>query len=104
MPPQHPLTVTSALAALDPARAAAALDGTFDKCTSFDETGVMIDALVDDYPALAAIVSRLAERGGEELTDDASRELLVMGCALGLLSLVEYGHAERMRHSFDDPS
>jgi hypothetical protein len=102
--PAHHSIVTSALQALDPGHAANALDGAFDKCTNFNETGVMVDALVDDYPALASIVSRLAVRLEEELRDDASRDLVVMGCAFGLLSLVEYGHAEEMRRTFGDPS
>jgi hypothetical protein len=55
----HQSIVTSALQALDPRHAANALDGAFDKRTNFNETGVMVDALVDDYPALASIVSRL---------------------------------------------
>lgn len=89
-----------ALAGMDPKRAADALDGAFDKLTSEPEAGVMVDGLADGYPSLATIVSRLAGRVLEEVADEAGRKDVVLGCALGMLALIEYGVAESMRSRF----
>jgi hypothetical protein len=46
------------------------LAAAFDKCTSFEETGVMVDQLADDFPALAGLSERLRIRMREELEDE----------------------------------
>jgi hypothetical protein len=90
------------LEGLDPARIEAAFDGAFDKCTSFEETGVMVDRLADAFPALACLLDRLGARIGEEQADEQARTQAVLGGALVLLSMVEYIQAEAMRLQFPD--
>lgn len=89
------------LSALDAARVVAAFDGFFDRCTDFDETGRMVDALADQFPALRALLARLAERVGDELIDDHGC-LVVLGASLALLGVVEHGQAERLHRQFPD--
>ena len=90
------------LEGLDRARAEAAFDGAFDKATNFEETGVMVDRLADDFPALAGLLDRLRARIGEELANEQARTHAVLGGALVLLGLVEYVQAEAMRLQFPD--
>ena len=87
---------------LEPGRGEAAFDGAFDKCTSFEETGVMVDRLTDDFPALAALLERLRYRITEEVADEQARTWAVLGGALSLLALVEYANVEDLRHQFPD--
>lgn len=87
---------------LDRTRVGAAFDGAFDKATNFEETGVMVDRLADDFPALAALLERLRARIGEELADERARSHAVLGGALVLVGLVEYVEAEAMRLQFPD--
>ena len=87
---------------LDRARVEAAFDGAFDKCTSFEETGVMVDQLADEFPALAGLLVRLEARIGDELTGETARRHAVLGGALILLALAEHAKAEDMRHQFPD--
>lgn len=91
-----------ALAALDASAARDALAGVFDKLTSFEEAGVMVDELADGFSALSAVTTELAVRIGEETDDEHVRKHMVLGCAIGLLALVQYGHAEQMRRQFGD--
>ncbi len=88
------------LASLDPGRARDAVDGAFDKCDQLEEAGVMVDALVDDFPGLAQLVVRLGERLAEELPDEALRTQAVLGGALVTLALVEHAAAEDLRRRF----
>lgn len=80
----------------------AAFDGAFDKFTSFEETGVMVDVLVEDYPGLEALLGRLRSRISEELHDELPRRHVVLGGAVVLLALIEYARAEDMRRQFPD--
>jgi hypothetical protein len=92
------------LEALDRSRVEAAFDGAFDKCTSFEESGVMVDRLADDFPALAALVERLQARIAEEVDDHRAGIHVTLGAALVLLALVEHVQAEDMRLQFPDAS
>lgn len=85
------------LAVLDADRARAALDGVFDKLTSGEEAGVMVDGLADDYPGLAAIVNQVALRIDEEAPDADAARHIAWGCALGMLAVIQYGQAEELR-------
>lgn len=80
----------------------AAFDGAFDKSTSFEETGVMVDLLADDFPALAGLLDRLRTRIGEELTDEVACTHAVLGGTLVLVGLVEYVQADSFRAQFPD--
>lgn len=90
------------LGSLDRTRVGDAFDGAFDKCASFEETGVMVDVLATDFPALYRMIERLRDRVAEELTDERSRTYAVLGGAMVLVALVEYARAEDMRLEFPD--
>jgi hypothetical protein len=96
------MTLRRELTSLNPSLMEVAFDGAFDKCASFDESGVMVDQLADDFPALAALVRRMQARIGEELAGEASRAYVVLGGALALMALVEHAHAVEMRLQFPD--
>ena len=94
----------SVLTSLDPLALQESFDGAFDKCTSFEEAGVMVDHLADDFPALAALLDRLRQRVGEEVEDDASRTRVVLGGTLVLLGLVEHVQVRELAERFPDTS
>ena len=96
------MSLRQELEALHPGRAEAAFDGAFDKCTSFEETRVMVDRLADDFAALAAMLERLRARIADEVADEQARAHVVLGGVLVLLALVEHATAESMRTQFPD--
>lgn len=91
-----------ALADLDPARMGVAFDGAFDKCTSFEETGVMVDQLANQFPGLVELVNRLQIRVIEELDDESAQTHAVLGGAMVLLALIDYATTQELRTRFPD--
>lgn len=96
------MSLRRALAALDRGRVERCFEGAFDKCTSFEETGVMIDALADNFPALVGLVERLRVRIGDELDDEAARTHVVLGGVLVLLGLMELAITDDLLTQFPD--
>lgn len=96
------MSLREELEGLDRARVEAAFDGAFDKSTSFEESGVMVDQLADNFRALVGLLDRLRARIGEELADEQARNHAVLGGALVLLGLVEHATAETLRAQFPD--
>jgi hypothetical protein len=98
------VTLRDELDALDAARFCAAFDGVFDKCTSFEETGVMVDLLAEGFPAADALISHLRLRVAEELDDETARLYCVLGAALVLLTFDDCARTEQLRRQFPDVS
>ncbi len=96
------MTLRDELEALDPNRIMAALDGAFDKCTSFDETGTLVDQLVDQFPALSGLIYRLEARIVEETDDEQAHRHVVYGGVFVLLGLIEYANSQLLRIQFPD--